>query len=203
MSAVATPDDVLTFWFGHADPTSAPSVDTSRWWMSTPAFDADIAARFGATMEAARDGTLGHWLEAPTTALALVIVCDQFPRNVHRGTSDAFAWDARARDIARHIESKGWADAWDISAASFALMPFEHSEDRTDQAHSVAAFQRLADRQPAAKRASAQNLVGYAIKHKAIIDRFGRFPHRNDAMGRETTAEESAWLNGGGDRFGQ
>ena len=203
MPAIATPEEVLTFWFGHADPTAPPTVEQARWWTSSAAFDAEILSRFGATMTAAAEGTLDRWLETPASALALVLVCDQFPRNVYRGTPEAFARDAQARRVARHIEGRGWVPTYDLSAAAFALMPFEHSESLADQQHSVEAFTALSANVREQQQAYAHQLVTFAVKHHDIVARFGRFPHRNAAMGRAPTAEETAWLAGGGDRFGQ
>jgi uncharacterized protein (DUF924 family) len=203
MSDVATPAAIVEFWFGHADPSAAPTTPASRWWTSDPAFDAEIADRFTPTMDAARTGQLDSWAERPLSALALVLVCDQFPRNVFRGSAEAFAWDARARRVARHLEDRGWPKDWHLQVAAFALLPFEHSEDIADQEHSCSAFERLIERQPESLKAEAQHLHSYAVRHRDIIARFGRFPHRNAALGRVSTPEEQAYLTGGGDRFGQ
>ncbi len=191
-----TPADVLRFWFGTADPTQAPTVPASRWWTSDPDFDAEIQQRFGDLMGRALSGGLSHWAESPEGTLALIIVLDQFPRNVYRGTGSAFAGDAQAIVHARALD--GGPASWHHQVRTFALLPFEHSESLADQQHSVAAFTALVEAVPAASR-----LLDFAIQHHDIVARFGRFPHRNRALGRRPTDEERAFLADGGPSFGQ
>ncbi len=194
----ATPEDVRTFWFGQPDLTKPPTLDKGRWWKSTPAFDAEIEDRFGSRMQEALDTGLPEWRGSPEDLLSLILLCDQFPRNVHRGTGKAFAWDARAREVATILDNQGAPTSWQPDALAFSWMPFEHSEAMADQDRCVARFESLAQAAPQAKF-----YVDFAVKHRDIIAQFGRFPHRNRALGRDTTAEERDFLANGGPSFGQ
>ena len=174
-----TAEDVLAFWFDEAGP--------KRWFAKDPAFDALAADRLGAASARAAAGGYAEWREDPRGCLALVLLLDQIPRNVHRGGARAFAADALAREAAAHALARGFdrdpgfSDAW----RQFFYMPYQHSEDMADQDRAVAlAAERLTD--PAA--------AGYAERHREAIRRFGRFPGRNAALGRDTTAEEAAVL---------
>jgi uncharacterized protein (DUF924 family) len=191
-----SPADVRRFWFGQPDPAQPPTVSPGRWWTSDPAFDAQIQQEFGDLMDQALAGRLQKWTTTPEDTLALILVLDQFPRNVFRGTAKAFAGDARARELARRLD--GGPSSWNLHPRTFALLPFEHSESLDDQAHSVARFEALVQGKDEAKM-----LLDYAIKHRDIVARFGRFPHRNRALGRTSTDEERAFLNDGGPSFGQ
>jgi uncharacterized protein (DUF924 family) len=193
---VPSPADVRRFWFGQPDPTQPPTVSPGRWWTSDPDFDAQIQQQFGDLMDQALAGRLEDWTTTPEDTLALILVLDQFPRNVFRGTAKAFAGDERARELARSLD--GGPESWHLHCRTFALLPFEHSESADDQALSVARFKALAKGQD-----EAQMLVDYAVKHRDIVARFGRFPHRNRALGRTSTAKERAFLDNGGPSFGQ
>jgi uncharacterized protein (DUF924 family) len=174
-----TPADVISFW-------EAAGYD--RWYTKDEAFDADIRQRFLATWEAARDGRLDAWQDTDAGTLALLIVLDQFPRNLFRGDPRAFSTDAKAREVARRALAEGRDRRIDPVLRQFFYMPFEHSEDHADQQRCVALFRELGD---------AENLR-YAEIHEDIIRRFGRFPHRNHLLGRTTSAEEQAFLDAGG-----
>jgi uncharacterized protein (DUF924 family) len=174
-----TPTDIITFW---------REAGFERWYRKDEAFDADIRRRFGATWEAARAGELDRWQDSDDGTLALLIMLDQFPRNMFRGDPRTFATDARAREVARRAILEGRDQRIDPVMRQFVYLPFEHSEALDDQAQSVALFRALGD---------AENLR-YAEIHEEIIRRFGRFPHRNAVLGRETTADEQAFLGGGG-----
>lgn len=179
------PEDVLDFWFKAAGP--------KRWFSSSPAFDAEVRRRFGAACHALRDGgsVAEHpWLVEPDSALALVILLDQMPRNIWRGSNAAFDLDSRARAAADAMLAAGFDWALDPSRRSFVYMPFMHSEDIEDQALCVALFEdRLPDDAGSARHARA---------HRDLIARFGRFPHRNAALGRTSTPAETEFLAGGG-----
>jgi uncharacterized protein (DUF924 family) len=185
---MTSPADVLDFWFG---PDLAPW-QLARWFRPDPAFDAAIRDRFGDLLAPARDGALDAWAATPDGALALLLVLDQFPRNLHRGTALAFASDAHARAIARRAVLR---DRMDLglppSARCFLYLPFEHAEDMADQDLSVALFEGLRD-DPV--HAAPGGSIAYAWAHRAVIRRFGRFPHRNAALGRATTAAEAEYL---------
>ena len=189
---------VLDFWFGstddphHAEPRKA-------WFTKDAAFDAEIKRRFGPQIEQALAGELDHWISrpiAPLPALALVIVLDQFTRNVFRNTARAFAGDARALQTARAMVASGADRALSGVQRSFVYLPFEHAEDLPHQRTSVQLFQQMAQEQPA-----RADLVAWAQRHHDVVARFGRFPHRNAALGRVSTADELAFLQTPGSSF--
>ncbi|HEY2135503.1 MAG TPA: DUF924 family protein [Xanthobacteraceae bacterium] len=173
-----TPETVLSFWraAGH-----------DKWFKKDDAFDAEIRARFLATYEAAADGRLA-WDENPQGALALVIVLDQFPRNMFRNDARAFAADPAARAVASRAIRRGFDQRVGVEDRSFFYLPFEHSEDPADQERCVALNRATGD----------ADATKWAELHAHVIRRFGRFPHRNAALGRATTAAEQAFLDGGG-----
>jgi uncharacterized protein (DUF924 family) len=177
-------EPVLEFWFG---PPGMPDALQERWFKRDPAFDAAIRGRFGGAVEWAL-GPLRVEAADPRGALALVILLDQFPRNLFRGTARAFAGDARARRIASRAIAAGWDQALAPVERMFLYLPFEHSEAATDQERSVTLFTAL----PAASWHA--ECLGYAEAHRDVIRRFGRFPHRNQALGRASTEEELAYL---------
>jgi uncharacterized protein (DUF924 family) len=174
---------VLDFWFrgDERDP---------RWFRKDEAFDREIRERFLPLYEDAAGGSLAAWLEVPAECLALVIVLDQFPRNMFRGTAHAFAGDARARKAARVLLARGWAAAMSPAQQLFAYLPFEHSEALADQ---DLACELMAGFDEEQRR--------YTEAHRTIIRRFGRFPHRNAALGRQSTAEEIEFLKQPGSGF--
>lgn len=190
----AHPDEVLAFWFGEP---GSPDCCKPRaeWFVKSDAFDARIRERFGATVQAALDGGCEHWCDDRRGALAYLIVLDQFTRNIHRGTPAAFAGDPQALAAARRIVERGWDKAYQPAQRSFCYLPFEHSESAADQQESLRLFGEL-------KRDTGDG-GGYdwALKHQRVIERFGRFPHRNEILGRQSTAEEIAFLEEPGSRF--
>lgn len=186
MSA-ASMDAILAHWF--ADGRNTPR---KAWFLRDDGFDAGIRERFGALLDPARQGALDAWAETPAGALALLLVLDQFPRNLHRGTAEAFASDAHARAIARQAVLLRRHDrVLTPTERVFLYLPFEHSESLADQDLSVALFEGLRDSAP--HRAPGSS-IDYAWRHHAVIRRFGRFPHRNAALGREDTKDEAAYL---------
>ena len=176
-------DEVLQFWFEALKP--------AQWWRANPALDAVIRERFGALHREAASAELYAWRGTPRGRLAEVIVLDQFSRNLHRGTPHAFACDAMALVLAQEAVDRGVAATLQPRECAFLCMPFMHSESRRIQAESERLF-----REPGL----ADNLES-ALAHKAVVDRFGRFPHRNAILGRESTAEELAFLTQPGSRF--
>lgn len=183
--------DILDFWFL---PLDDPEHGKPRriWWESTPAFDAESQSRFGALVDRAIAGTLDAWRKSPDGALALVLLCDQFPRNIHRRTARAFSGDAEARETARFAIARNYPAAYGPDMRMFFFMPFQHSESLADQEFCCALFATLGN---------AEN-DRYAIEHRDIVARFGRFPHRNEALGRDCTPEEIDYLKTA-QRFGQ
>ena len=195
------PQAVLDFWFG-----AGQAVD-NRWFKGGPDFDALIASLHGDTLAAALAGQLAHWpAQGAAGTLALIVVLDQFTRNVHRGTPQAFAGDEQALALTQALVVGGEDRAMPPLQRWFAYMPLEHAEDPPVQAQSVGCFEQLvADAQGSPEHAA---LVGaltgaldYARQHQAVVDRFGRFPHRNAILGRESTPEEVAFLQQPGSRF--
>lgn len=177
---IITPDDILTFWFDEAGP--------KRWFQQSDAFDATVRMRFEErTLRLATD--IETWGETPEGSLALLICLDQFPRNMYRGTKAAFAFDEKALSYAELMTDKGWDLKIDQSRRSFVYMPFMHAENITAQNQCV----RLMD-----MRLDDASNLHHAKEHRKIIERFGRFPHRNEILGRDSTAEEIAFLKNGG-----
>ncbi|WP_428632167.1 DUF924 family protein [Sphingopyxis sp.] len=163
---------LLTFWFdGHG---------MNEWYGGGPAFDAEVRGLAEGWHEALRSQPAASFLTDPDTALAAAILFDQVPRNLFRGHADAFATDDLARAIARGIVAKGWDQGWSDDRRQFGYLPFEHSEDIADQRESLRLMGQLGD----------PVFADYAKKHFDVIDRFGRFPHRNAALGRATRPEE-------------
>jgi uncharacterized protein (DUF924 family) len=175
--------EVLDFWF-QGDPRDP------RWFRKDEDFDRAIRDRFLPLYELAAAGGLAAWLESSAECVALVIVLDQFPRNMFRGTARAFAADALAREAARSILSSGWDKDMDDARRLFAYLPFEHSESLADQDLACELMKGFDPEQ-----------VRYALAHRDIIRRFGRFPHRNAALGRPSTAEEIEFLKQPGSGF--
>ena len=189
---------VLDFWFGPPD-DPGHAQPRPQWFQKDDAFDAQIRQRFGPLIERALIGDIDDWLTrpvAPLPALALVIVLDQFTRNAFRGTARAFAGDAMALQTARALVASGADRALTGVQRQFAYLPFEHAEDLSHQRTSVQLFQQLARDEPA-----LAGLVEWAQKHLDIVARFGRFPHRNAALGRASTDEELAFLQTPGSGF--
>lgn len=167
---------VLRFWFGE--------LDRKQWWKGDIAVDRIVADRFRALHDRLAEAVPQSWLGSARGRLAAVIVLDQFPRNLFRDASRAFATDPQARALARETVELGLDAELTTDERLFLYLPFEHSEDAADQARSVELYRALGDAEA----------LEFADKHKQIIDRFGRFPHRNAVLGRETTDEEWEFL---------
>jgi uncharacterized protein (DUF924 family) len=182
-AAPITPQDVLSFWF---------SAEAQKFWFDkSDQFDAECRVRFGPAFEAARAGALRHWMETPEAALALVILLDQIPRNIHRGTPAAFSGDADALAVAREAIARGYDAALPADRRNFFYLPFMHSERLEDQERGVELY-------------AANDLndgLRWMKAHRDIIARFGRFPHRNAILGRPSTPEELDFLQQPGSSF--
>lgn len=191
-------DDVLAFWFGPPDdPGHARS--RPQWFAKDAAFDALIVQRFGALIEQALVGAIDDWAAAPLAArpaLARVLVLDQFTRNAFRGTARAFAGDAAALQTARALVASGLDRQLSGVQRQFAYLPFEHAEDLAHQRTAVQLFEQLGRDEPA-----LAGLAEWARRHYDIVARFGRFPHRNAALGRVSNAEEAEFLKQPGSAF--
>lgn len=175
---IASPHDVLTFWF-------APG-QSDRWYAKDEAFDAEIRQRFLATYEAACSGQLDAWREGPDSLLALIIVLDQFPRNMFRGSARAFAFDAQAARFTREGIERGFDGVLSEAQLEFFYMPLMHSESLSD--HDLLCERGRGD-------------DPYELQHREIIARFGRYPHRNAVLGRDSTPEEASYLTGPHESF--
>jgi uncharacterized protein (DUF924 family) len=189
-----TPQHVLDFWFapkGDAENNRARAI----WFKKDDAFDAAIRTRFGTLIERALAGAIAQWSATPDGVVAEIIVLDQFTRNAYRDTPRAFAGDARALAAARALIASGADRALPGVRRQFAYLPFEHAEDLATQEESVRLFKQLAKDDPEA------DIVTYAERHHAVIARFGRFPHRNAILGRESTPEEQVFLREPGSSF--
>lgn len=187
-------NDILDFWFGMSAERRLPSVQ-AFWFRKSEATDSAITERFLAAFETARDGALEAWRDTAEGSLALILALDQFPRNMFRNSPLAFSTDSYARDVAREAVSRGFDVALVPLQRWFMYMPFEHSEHLDDQNFSVSLFERLANDPTLA------DALDYARRHRDIIARFGRFPHRNAIIGRVSTAEEQAFLAEPGSSF--
>jgi uncharacterized protein (DUF924 family) len=178
-----TPEEVLKFWFEDTAP--------KLWWSAAPEFDAVIQQRFYAVLMQARAGELCAWRGAPKGRLAEIIVLDQFSRNVFRGLPEAFAQDPMALVLAQEAVSAHVHLLLSPAELGFLFLPYMHSESRAIHAHAEPLYRNFA---------AASNL-DFELRHKTIIDRFGRYPHRNSILGRESTPEEIAFLKLPGSRF--
>lgn len=201
------PERVLDFWFADAarEP-SAAEARSSLWYgggASPEEIDREIAERFGDLVRAAAAGELDAWTGTPRGRLALVILLDQFPRNLGRGTARAFEHDERALELTREGVARGDLEELRPVEQVFLLMPYQHVEDLAMQRAGAALYDRIAAEAPLEWRPYLEYTRDYARRHLAIVERFGRFPHRNEVLGRSATAEETAYLAQGGDRFGQ
>lgn len=176
--------DVLAFWFGDE-----PLVQRAEWFRKDPAFDAQIRARFGALIEDALAGGHTDWDAKPEGTLARIVVLDQFTRNVFRDTARAFAGDTLALAAARALVARGDDRSLAPLQRVFAYLPFEHAEDRALQAESLRLFAALVRDVPA-----LAGFEDYARRHAVVIERFGRFPHRNAVLGRASTDDEGRYL---------
>ena len=176
-------EEILTFWFEEAGP--------EKWYAGGETFDEEVRTRFKDMWEKARRGEFDGWTSHPRKALALIILLDQFPRNMFRGDALAFATDAKAKAAACTALARGWDERFSQQDRQFFYMPFMHSEALTDQDHSVRlACQKMPDER--------EDKLPHAIAHREIIRRFGRFPYRNEALGRESSDAEKDFLENGG-----
>ena len=177
------PEEVLSFWLDELQP--------SDWYNSSDDLDAEIRRRFETTWQAAREGKLGLWLTYPSGSLAYILLTDQFPRNMFRGSASSFASDRQALAVAKCAVDKKWDMKIDEPARQFFYLPFMHSENLCDQERCV---RLMLNRMP---ETGASNLL-HAQVHREIIRKFGRFPYRNEALSRSFTANERAYLDAGG-----
>ena len=188
-----------TFWFGELQDGVASPEQTALWFTSSDQFDQTCREGFE---EALKGLTPDTWPQDAKSQLSLIILCDQIPRNIYRGTREAFAFDAIALEASKRGIERRIDDELGLDEKGFFYMPFEHSESLMDQHTAVGLFSSLRDHAPKAMKSNAGNKLRYAQIHRDVILRFGRFPHRNRALERESTPEELEFIDQG-DGFGQ
>lgn len=199
-----TIESILDYWF--SDVREHPELFRTRqkfWFSSSPRTDTGIRAQFGELVERAGSGALDEWATQPAGALALVLLLDQFPRSIYRGTARAFDYDARALQITRNGIARGLDRRLSVIERGFFYMPFQHSEDRETQAESERLFAQLRDDAKKDESDAAYNFHRFSLEHKNIVDTFGRFPHRNEILGRPNSEAEREYLEQSGKNYGQ
>ncbi|QIL90938.1 DUF924 family protein [Microbulbifer sp. SH-1] len=198
---MANSSEILQFWFG-TDQLEAPINEAHQqlWFTRDEAFDQEIEERFGHLVESAIAGDLHSWRKTLAGELALILVCDQFPRNIYRGTARAFAGDPLALEVALDVIERGDDVQLGLCQRAFLGMPLEHAESEQMQRRSLDYFNRLRMDyvDGASGAAQAENFYQFAVAHQKVIDEFGRYPHRNASLGRESTTAEREWLDQGG-----
>jgi uncharacterized protein (DUF924 family) len=198
---------VRDFWFGKTPLAPEQLPRRMELWFGGAAglqqhVDETLRARFQPLVERAVAGELAQWADGPRRRLSLILLLDQFPRNIYRGTPQAYAGDERALSLALTGMQSVADAALNVAERIFFYMPLQHSESLAVQEESVSAYQRLLGEAPEPIRGVFQGCVAYAERHREVIRQFGRFPHRNAALGRPSTAEETSWLKQGGESFG-
>jgi uncharacterized protein (DUF924 family) len=191
---MTTPEDVLTYWLPEIKTPEQMSERSAFWFSGGDAVDAEIRERFGSAVEQARDGKLDAWTATPRSALALIILIDQFSRNLYRGSPAAFSADAKALALTSAGYDNDSFTGFTTIEHLFATMPLQHAEDIECQKRGVALCVRHVLSAPALQRGMMVGSVDFARKHLDVIARFGRFPHRNQTLGRESTPQEVEYL---------
>ena len=194
--------EILEFWFGDdPDDSAVAAAKAELWWGHNPATDELLRERFGTAVSAAAVGILDHWSGSPHGRLALILLLDQLPRAIHRGTHESFSLDVDAKKVASQGLASGADRLLRPIERLFYYLPLEHSEEIDDQERSVELYRELAASVPETHRAIFEGFLDYAVRHRDVIARFGRFPHRNSILGRESIAEEIAFLEEPGSSF--
>ncbi len=194
--------DILGFWFGAGSDDATTAVrQASLWWRKDPDTDAGLRERFGPWVEAAGEGRLDDWGETPPGRLALILLTDQLPRNIHRETPGMYRYDGIARRLCIDGVSNGMDTVLRPIERVFFYLPLEHSENADHQAWCVDLMRGLVRDAPSEWASTFKEFVDHAEAHQRIIDRFGRFPHRNAILGRESSDEERAFLAEPGSSF--
>lgn len=195
-------EDILSFWFGAiaADGSCTPET-VKRWWAKNEDFDREVTETFGAAIAAAESGDLDDWQSTARGCLAMVILLDQMTRNSRRGLGSQYDADAKAQALVRHAIEQGYEQQLRTMERYFLYMPLMHAESRELQQEGIERFDALAaNAEPGAKQ-SAEGAADYMRRHEVIVARFGRFPHRNEMLGRDSTPEEIEFLKQPGSSF--
>lgn len=194
MTDPVAPETVTAFWFGPLENGFATRAQRQRWFTPDADFDDEIHQRFGHLVTDACRGRLNHWLDSPRGLLAFILVTDQFSRQVYRGQAEAYDTDPAALAAARQCVNNGADRQLGLDERAFCYLPFEHAETRLDQHTAVGLYMALRDDTPAGARHLTGEYLRHAQQHRDIVLRFGRFPHRNRVLGRESTPEEREFL---------
>jgi uncharacterized protein (DUF924 family) len=200
-----TPKEILDYWFADAETAKPDELKShfQRWFEGGKETDQEIKERFGEAVKQAAGDKLAAWEKSTEGTLAMIILLDQFSRNVFRGTDKAFAGDAKALRLSQKLIAAGTDKELAWPERGFLYMPMQHAEDKAVQARGIEAYKGLIDDVPDELKKVVTGFLLSAREHKAIIDRFGRFPHRNRVLGRDSTDEELTYLATGAKRFGQ
>jgi len=199
------PNEILEFWFGTLEEDRHQPVDAQvkMWFQGGESVDKEIRERFSDAIADAAEGVFDHWTESPNSHAALIVLLDQFPRNIFRGTPQAFAHDHLALRYCKLAIERGHDRKVHPLISTFVYLPLEHSESLDDQEKCVELMSRLAEDVHDVARKAYEGFLNYAVQHRDIIVEFGRFPHRNATLGRESTAEELQFLTRDDVHFGQ
>ncbi len=199
------PQDILDYWFGDAANTKVDDLKDyfQRWFQADKELDKEIKSQFGKVVKQASADELSRWENTTKGSLALIILLDQFTRNVYRGTDKAFAYDAKALRLCKKLIESGADKNMSWPQRGFTYMPLQHTEDITVQQQGIEAYLKLLEDTPDDLKKVVTGFLLSAREHKSIIDKFGRFPHRNKILGRESTDEELIYLATGAKSFGQ
>jgi uncharacterized protein (DUF924 family) len=199
------PQAVLEFWFGDALAAAPEELDAhfKRWFASGEVLDEEIRARFGTWVQQAADGGLEDWRQTAEGTLALIILLDQFPRNIWRGQAQAFTYDPMALKLSHELIASGTDGALHFLQRGFAYLPHQHAEDLATQDAGVAAYEGLVADTDEAHKAKARGFLDSAREHREVVRQFGRFPHRNAILGREASPAEVEYIESGGENYGQ
>lgn len=197
-------DEILKFWFADAaDSPAAAAARSEFWFQVNEKVDRQIWFLFADTLSDAASGLFDVWAEEPDGRLALIILLDQCPRNMYRGTAEVFRHDPRAMALAREGVECGQLECLSVPEQLFFLLPYQHSEKLAIQKAGVELYEMVAAKAADEWRAVAEGYRDFAVRHYDIIAQFGRFPHRNQVLGRQSSGAEERYLAGGGDTFGQ
>lgn len=197
-----TPDTIREYWFGALEDAAVTARERARlWWSKNPESDDEIRRRFESWVIKAGSGELDNWASNPQDRLALILLTDQFPRSIYRDLAKAFAFDSKALSLALTGIDAGFDAALRPLEKVFFYLPLEHSESLADQNRSVSLFQKLVDDASPDQKPTFAEYLDFAARHRDIISRFGRFPHRNKALGRISTSEELSFLQQPGSGF--
>lgn len=196
-------EEILGFWFGPLNSGFPESSKDELWWMGKPESDRLITELFGHKVHQALRGELDHWAEEPRGRLALILLLDQFTRTIFRGSADAFSGDSKALKLTLEGVHQSLDQALEFSERTFFYMPLEHAEDMEMQELCITCFESMLREVSGVHKLKVESWLDFAFQHHRQIEKFGRFPHRNDVLGRSSTPEELAFLLQTKSRWGQ